>query len=96
MKNLPVIKFKKIDVPFILWMVVISTFIASLGGFSLLGRQIAGWAWVILFVISLIIVIRKASSITLPIRIWFPWICVVVLYFADSHFSYPQRNIMLL
>ncbi len=96
MINLRSIKFKKIDVPFVVWMVVISTFVASAGTFSIFGRQIAGWAWVIPLIISIIIVLRKGSSITLPIRIWYPWICVVVLYFVTSGFSYPQRNIMLL
>ena len=94
--NLLVIRFKKIYAPFIIWMVVISTFIASLGGFSLLRRQIAGWAWVIPLAVSITIILRKESLITFPIRIWYPWICIIILYFVKSGFSYPQRTVMLL
>jgi len=91
-----VIRFKRIKAPIVVWVVFVSTFIAALGGFSLLGRQIAGWAWVIPLAVSVFIVLRKESAISLPIRIWYPWICIVILYFVKSGFSYPQRTVLLL
>jgi len=93
--NLAVIKFRKIDVPVIVWVAVISTFVASAGVFSILGRQIAGWAWVIPLIVSIFIILRRPWRGTFPIGIWFPWICIVVFYSIDSGFSYLQRNMML-
>ncbi len=93
--NFTVIRFKKIDLPFVVWMVVIFTFVASIGSFSLLGRQIVGWAWVIPLVISVFMILKRPSRISFPVHIWYPWICIVVLYFINSGFIYLQRNVML-
>lgn len=95
MINLRAIKFKKIDVPFIVWVVVISTFVASASGFSIFGRQIAGWAWVIPLIVSIFVILGRPWRITFPSHIWLPWICFITGYFAASGFSYLQRNIML-
>jgi O-antigen ligase len=96
MINLNVIKFKKIDVPIVVWIVVIFTFVASAGVFSIFGRKMAGWAWVVPFVISAFFILRHLGRISFPIRIWLPWICFVTGYFAASGFIYLQRNMMLL
>jgi len=91
MINLRAIKFKEIDVPFIVWIVVILTFIASAGAFPILGRQIAGWAWVIPFIFSIFIVLVKLPQIT-----WLPWFCIVIGYSFFSGLSSLQRSIMLI
>jgi O-antigen ligase len=89
------IRFRKIETPFIVWLVFVFVFIGSASQFSILGKQIAGWAWVIPFCISMFMIVKRWSRIVFPIHIWFPWICIVVLYFIDSGFSYLQRNILL-
>jgi O-antigen ligase len=94
--DLTVIKFKKIDLPLIVWMVIGSTFIADTIEFLILGRNISGWAWVVPLIGSIFVISRRPSRISFPVLVWTPWICVVVFYFIDSGFSYPQRNIMLL
>jgi O-antigen ligase len=94
--NLTVIKIKKLEIPFIIWIVFGCTFIADAIEFPILGRNISGWAWVVPLIISIFIIIRSLSRITFPILVWMPWICMVVFYFANSGFSYLQRNILLL
>jgi O-antigen ligase len=89
-------ELKKAKIPFIVWIVVISTFVAAAGEFPILGRQIAGWAWVIPLIISVLMILRKPSRITFPIRIWLPWVVIVVIYLIIFKFPYLQRNIMLL
>jgi len=91
-----VIKIKKLELPFIIWIVIGSTFIGAAIQFPILGRNISGWAWVLPLVISIFIIIRKPSRITFPILVWTPWICIIVFYFVDTSFSYLQRSIMLI
>jgi O-antigen ligase len=94
--NFAVIKFRKIDVPFIVWVVVISTFVAVTAEVSILGRQIAGWAWVIPFIFSLFVILSKLSQITFPISTWLPWFCIVIGYSLFSGRSSLQRSMMLI
>ena len=94
--NFRPIKFKKIDVPFIVWMVVISTFIAGSIEFPILGRQMSGWAWIIPFILSTFIILRRLSQITFPISTWLPWFCIVIGYSSFSGVSSLQRSIMLI
>lgn len=96
LSNFALIRFRKIDVPFVIWVVFVSTLVATVGEFSVLGYQIAGWAWVIPLIVSIFIILRRPLRVNFPTGIWFPWICVVILYFINSGFSHPQRNIMLL
>jgi O-antigen ligase len=95
LNNLTLIKIRKLEFPFIIWIVIGSTFIAGAIEFPILGRNMSGWAWVLPLIISIFIILRKPSRINFPIVVWSPWICMVVFYFIDSGFSYPQRNIML-
>ena len=96
LSNLTVIKFKKIDLPFIVWMVIGATFIANVIEFPIFGRNISGWAWIVPLIISVFIIVRRPLRITFPILVWTPWVCIIVFYFVNSGFSYPQRNMMLL
>jgi len=50
------------------------------GGFEILGFKITGWAWVIPAIISGLICLRNISFITFPIRLWFIWVCLLVIY----------------
>ena len=90
-----VIKIRKLEIPFIVWVVIGSTFFAAAIQFPILSRNISGWAWVLPLIISIFIILKKPSSITFPLLVWIPWIGIVVFYFVHSGFSYPQRNIML-
>ncbi len=94
--NLTVIKVRELEIPFIIWIVVGSTFIANAIEFSILGRNVSGWGWVVPLLISIFMITRRPSRITFPILVWTPWICIVVFYFVDSGFSYLQRNMLLL
>ena len=89
------IRFRKIETPFIVWLVVVFALIANASQIPILGKQTAGWAWVIPFFISMFVIMKRSSRIVFPMHIWFPWICIVVIYFAESDFSYLQRNIIL-
>lgn len=94
--NFTVIKFRKVGVPLVVWVVFFSTFVAMFGEFSVLGYQIAGWAWVIPLIISTFIILERPSRINFPSRIWLPWIFIVGIYFVIGGFAFPQRNIMII
>jgi O-antigen ligase len=95
LNSLTVIKFRKLEVPFIIWAVIGSTLFAAVIQFPFLGRNISGWAWVVPLIISIFLIVRRPSRTTFPVLVWTPWLCIVVFYFVNSGFSYLQRNIML-
>ena len=90
------IRFRKIDVPSVIWIVIISTFVAMVGEVSILGYQLTGWAWVIPLGTSIFMILRRPLRVNFPSRIWFPWICLVFVYGINSEMSSLQRSIMLL
>ena len=90
-------KIDKIELPFLLWAVVVSTMIACIGGESFLGYNISGFAWAVPLFLSIIRFFTKRAKIQFPVMIWLPWICVVTGYliFAEAENAF-QRSIILL
>jgi O-antigen ligase len=88
--------FKNIRLPFIVWIVVMTTLVSSIGG-QLLNYNIAGLGWLIPLIISILIIPRNPKGIKFPVRIWLPWILLVLVYlvFAEAP-NALQRSIMLL
>jgi hypothetical protein len=87
---------KNIKLPFIIWVVVVSTLIASIGG-QFLNYQIAGFAWLVPLVLSVLIFFKAPGRMKFPIFIWIPWILLVAIYliFAKAPNAF-QRSIMIL
>lgn len=85
------------NLPVLVWLIAISTIVACVGGTSFLGYNIAGFAWVVPLFISVIVFFNKRGKINLPVIIWMPWICVVIVYLVLSQAPNAlQRSIMLL
>ena len=87
----------KIKLPFLIWVVAVSTMVACIGGESFLGYNISGYAWAVPLSVSIMVFFSRGRRITLPFLIWVPWIIVVAGYllFADAENAY-QRSVMLL
>jgi O-antigen ligase len=87
---------KILPLPFIVWVVAITTLISSIGG-QLLKYRIASIGWLIPLMVSILIILRNPKGIQFPIRIWLPWICVVSVYlvFAEAPHAF-QRSVMML
>ncbi len=88
---------KRAKLPFIVWITVIFTFVACIGGKGVLGYQIAGLGWFVPLVASLLVLALKPMGIKFPVYIWLPWICIVIIYavVADAPNAF-QRSVMLL
>jgi hypothetical protein len=85
------------NLPFLVWVVVISTLLADMGGEGILGYQFAALGWLIPLVFSLWSLARGLGGFSYPLWIWLPWCCFVVIYTAVS--AEPnaiQRSIMML
>lgn len=82
--------------PFIVWIVLISTLISSIGG-QFLNYSIASIGWLIPLIVSISIILIKPGRIQFPIRIWLPWICLVLVYlvFAKAPHALHRGVIML-
>lgn len=59
------------------------------GGYTILGFNVTGWAWIIPLIISLIICIRNLSRITFPIILWAFWIGLLIFYL---YFGFDNLN----
>lgn len=85
------------QIPFLVWVVAIFTFLSCVGGEGILGYQIAGFGWLIPLVVSLWILARNPGRVRFPILIWFPWVCLVILYLCVAETEHAlQRSIMML
>jgi O-antigen ligase len=81
---------------FLLWVVVISTIVACIGGSSFLGYRLSGYAWVVSLATAVIVYLSKRGSITFPVHVWVPWILVVLIYLLRSENEHAfQRSIMI-
>src|SRR5450759_1009567 len=89
--------YQKEGLPFLVWIVVISTLIADIGGEGVLGYQLSALGWLIPLVFALWALARSPGGITFPLFIWLPWCCFVVIYTAVSDAPNAiQRSIMML
>lgn len=81
----------------IVWIVVIATFVAVLGGEPLLGYEISGFGWFIPFGYALYVLFAIPGMPSFPYWISMPWIALVVGYviFADAAHAL-QRSVMLI
>jgi hypothetical protein len=88
--------FNNIKLPFMIWVVILSTVIASIGG-QFLNYRIAGFAWLVPLVLSVLIFLKTPGRPKFPIFIWIPWILLVAIYliFAKAPNAF-HRSIMML
>jgi O-antigen ligase len=84
------------NLPFLVKLVAVATIIACIGGKGILGYQISGFAWLIPLLVSLFLLFARRGKIRFPIRIWMPWILIVIIYQLLSDMQSFQRSIMLI
>jgi hypothetical protein len=95
--RLPDLSARKDNLPFLVWVVVISTLIADMGGEGVLGYQVAALGWLIPLIFSLWSLTRGLGAFSYPLWLWLPWGCFVVIYTAVSDAPNAiQRSIMML
>jgi O-Antigen ligase len=83
--------------PFLLWVIAISTVVACVGGSRFMGYNISGYAWVVPLVFSVYVFLNAKGRVTFPVKIWAPWIFVVIVYLMVAEAPNAlQRSIMLL
>jgi hypothetical protein len=87
---------KNRKVPFLVWIVLIFTLISSIGG-QILEYRIAGLGWLIPLMMSILVILQNPGKMQFPIKIWMPWIFVVLIYivFAQAP-NALQRSFMLI
>jgi len=87
---------KNLQLPFIIWVVVLSTIVASVGG-QFFNYRVAGLGWLVPLIVSILILLYNPGGIKFPVLIWLPWIFLVIIYliFAQAPNAF-QRSIMIL
>src|SRR3990172_6330004 len=80
----------------IVWMVFITTFFAcAFGGASLLMYSVAGYAWILCFAFSVMVIPANMDRMSFPISVWVPWVLFVVLSGYMSEYTNLQRSALL-
>jgi len=87
---------KNLQLPFIIWIVVLSTIVASVGG-QFFNYRLTGIGWLVPLILSILILLYNPGGIKFPVLIWLPWIFLVIIYliFAQAPNAF-QRSIMIL
>jgi len=87
----------KLRMPFLVWMVFISTLVSCVGGTNFLGYNISGYGWVVPLIAAILLLLRNPGQFRFPLSIWFPWVFMVLFYqiFAEAQHSF-QRSVMIL
>ncbi len=86
-----------VDVPFMVWAVLVATLVANTTPGEILGYNVSGFAWLIPFVLAILFLLKNLDRVTLPVYLWIPWIGVVVAYFCLGDAANAlQRSAMIL
>jgi len=98
-QGLPDAKDSEIDtkpLPLVIWVVVVATGAAIAGGKGMLDFKVSGLAWFIPLFFSVLVILKGPDQIRFPIKLWLPWIMLLVLYFVKSEFTALQRTVQLM
>lgn len=88
---------QRVRLPFLVWVVILSTFVACIGGTSFLGFNITGIAWVVPLIFSLLVFVAVRGRVRFPMGIWLPWAGLVVVYLCVAETPNAlQRSVMVL
>lgn len=87
----------KIKLPLLIWVIIVSTMVACIGGEAILGYNVSGYAWVVPLAAALFFLLGNPGRPRFPLYLWAPWVFIVLAYllFSDAEHAF-QRSIMLI
>jgi O-antigen ligase len=81
----------------IVWIVFVTTFFAcTFGGANFLMYSIAGYAWILCFAFSVMVIPANFDRMSFPIFVWMPWGLFIILSGYMSDYTNLQRSAILL
>jgi len=82
--------------PGIVWVIIIATGLACLGGKGVLGFRVSGLTWFIPMFLAIVTIIRNPGKNKFPLWIWLPWVLLLVVYYFASRYPSLQRTVQLI
>jgi hypothetical protein len=82
--------------PGIVWVIIIATGLACMGGKGVLGFKMSGLTWFIPLVFAGFTIIRNPRQIRFPLWIWLPWVLLLLIYLSVSRYPSLQRTVQLI
>lgn len=82
--------------PGIVWVIIIATGLACLGGKGVLGFRVSGLTWFIPMFLATLTIIRNPGRIRFPLWIWLPWVLFLVVYYFVSRYPSLQRTVQMI
>jgi O-antigen ligase len=81
----------------IVWIVFITTFFAcTFGGTDFLIYSVGGYAWILCFAFSVMVIPANFDRMSFPLSVWMPWGLFVILSGYMSDYANLQRSTLLL
>ncbi|MFC1857809.1 O-antigen ligase family protein [Thermodesulfobacteriota bacterium] len=90
------VKSEAKTLPLIVWIILVSTCSALIGGEGVLDFKMAGLAWFIPLLFSILLILRNPNQISFPFKLWIPWIILLMIYLITSEYQSLQRTIQLM
>ncbi len=82
--------------PFLVWMIFLFSATALIQNIVILGYKSSGLAWLFSFIFSVFIILKNPAKINFPIKIWFPWIILLLIHLIVSEQVRLHRTIQLI
>lgn len=81
------IKQSNDSIPFLLWIILLSTLISGVFDFQIFNLSATGYSWVLPTILSLIILAKNFNQISFPLKVWLPWVFFTLIYLSVCNFA---------
>lgn len=65
--------------PLIIWLVLFFTLLSSGVKGQILGFNVSGISWMVPLIVSAFIIVARLHSVTFPMRLWLPWVLLLII-----------------
>ncbi len=80
----------------IVWLVLVFTWIACVGGPGFFGYQLSGISWFVPLLAAVFLLIPRVGLVRFPVFIWIPWALFVLGQWYFSEYPSLQRTVQML
>lgn len=92
----PVAATSKTRLPFLVWGIVIPTFVSAIGGQLLFGYNVSAVGWIVPLLLSLFTIFTQRRQSAFPWGLWLPWVVWGLAYLAIAESPNAlQRTVMM-
>lgn len=80
--------------PLIIWTVLFFTLLSSGVKGQLLGFNVSGISWMVPLIVSAFIMVSRLSRVTFPLKLWLPWILLLIIHLITLEYSLLEPRVI--